>query len=90
MSALTQGLRTILAVTRFFALVYVTYLCTYLAPTHDLRRWGAATSWILIQLGPAWPAQVIRAYAMTELRDHPLIPAAGSRRWRLSTPDQAG
>lgn len=50
MGVLAQALRMILAVVAFFAMVYLTYLCMYLAPTARLRRWGTTTSWLL-----AWP-----------------------------------
>ncbi|MCL5960563.1 MAG: hypothetical protein M1358_14865 [Chloroflexi bacterium] len=77
MRGLTQGVRTILTVTRFFAMLYGTFFCTYLAPTHDLRRWGTTTSWRLIQFGLARPVEVIRIDSTAELRDDPPIPAIG-------------
>ena len=51
MGMVAQALRTILAVVAFFAMVYLAYLCMYLAPTARLRRWGTTTSWLL-----SWPA----------------------------------
>ncbi len=47
MGELTLALRTILAILAFFAMVYLAYVCMYLAPTARLRRWGATTSWLL-------------------------------------------
>ncbi|MDO8674169.1 MAG: hypothetical protein Q7O66_22380 [Dehalococcoidia bacterium] len=47
MGGLTRELRSLLLVTEFLAMVYLAYLCTYLAPTARLRRWGATTSWLL-------------------------------------------
>lgn len=56
MGALTQGLRTILGVVAFFAMVYLAYLCACLAPAARLRRWRETTSWLL-----AWPARPAEA-----------------------------
>ena len=84
MRALTRGVRTILTVTKFFAMVYVTFFCTYLAPTHDLRRWGgAATSWNLIRGGARRRQRRPSGLTKWLSRDHPLIPGdRGSRCWR--------
>ncbi len=55
MNTLTQSLRAILALSAFFAAIYVNDLWVYLAPTHRLRRWGVAT----FRLShPAWPGDV--------------------------------
>lgn len=51
MRMLTQELCMILAMATFFAMIYVTFLCMYLAPTDRLRRWGAITYYRLFVHG---------------------------------------
>ncbi|MDO8669809.1 MAG: hypothetical protein Q7O66_00035 [Dehalococcoidia bacterium] len=52
MTKLMQVLRTILALSAFFAMVYVNDVWLLIAPTTRLRRWGV-TTFHLFQ--PAWP-----------------------------------
>ncbi len=58
MRATTQAFVMVLSVGTFLSLVYLAYLCMYLAPTSRLRRRGAAMWGRLSLLGPAWPKEV--------------------------------
>ena len=80
MSVLSQVSHTIAPTATFFAVVYLAYLCMYLAPTGHLRRWGATTLGLLILLGPARRGGVIRIDGTADLRGYRLTPASGSRR----------
>ncbi|MHB1006735.1 MAG: hypothetical protein ACYC3S_13995 [Chloroflexota bacterium] len=55
MSAIEHDLRTLRAVAEFFAMLYLTFVCQYIAPTAHLRHWGARNWWLLFRLGPGWP-----------------------------------
>jgi hypothetical protein len=54
LSAFERALRVALDTTVFLVMIYLTYVCMYLAPTGRIRHWGAATWLILFRLGPDW------------------------------------
>ena len=55
MSAIEHDVRTARALAAFLAMVYLTYVIQYIAPTAHLRRWAARAWWNLFRLGPGWP-----------------------------------
>ena len=55
MSAISHDVRTMWALARFFAGVYLSFVCMSVAPTDRLRRWGTKAWWVRFWLGPAWP-----------------------------------
>lgn len=66
---------TVLSIGTFFALIYLAYLCMYLAPTSRLRHWGAARWWRLFLLGPTWPEKGLGIGDMARLHYQRLSPA---------------
>lgn len=70
-----QAFATVLAVGTFFALIYLAYLCMYLAPTSRLRHWGATRWWRLFLLGPARPEEALEFGDMARLHYQRLAPA---------------
>jgi hypothetical protein len=64
LSTLERALRATLDLARFFAMIYLTYACMYLAPTNRVRQWGADTWLRLFRHGPAWPTEIIGVHGM--------------------------
>ena len=87
-----QAFATVLAVGTFFAAVYLTYLCMYLAPTSRLRHWGATRWWVLFLLGPAWAKEIFGFGGVARLHYQQLapalapVPAARGRQLRRGEP----
>lgn len=59
LKSITVHIQTVLDMGTFFTMIYAAHLCTYLAPTGRLRRWGMTKWWLPFRLGPAWPKEAI-------------------------------